>query len=66
MNLKVHFLPAWYDVDDHLTLRRLCDEIFGLSESTAAGYPAPATRGYLERLLKEEGRDRIWPNESQP
>ena len=66
MNLKVHLLPTWYDVDDRMTLRRLCDEFFGPNRSTAAGYPAPATRGYLEGLLKRDGRDRIWPNESQP
>jgi uncharacterized protein len=65
MNLKIHFLPTWYDVDDRLTLRRLCDELFGPTASAAAGYPAPATRGYLEGLLKQEGRDRIWPNECQ-
>jgi rSAM/selenodomain-associated transferase 1 len=66
MNLKVHFLPTWYDVDDRMTLRRLCDEFFRPNGGTAAGYPAPATRGYLDGLLKREGRGRIWPNESQP
>ena len=66
MNLKVHLLPTWYDVDDRMTLRRLCDELFGPNGSTAGGYPAPATRGYLDRLLQREGRDRIWPNESEP
>jgi rSAM/selenodomain-associated transferase 1 len=66
MNMKVHLLPKWYDVDDRLTLRRLCDEFFDPNGSTAAGYPAPATRGFLDGLLKREGRDRIWPNEAQP
>jgi rSAM/selenodomain-associated transferase 1 len=66
MKLKVHFLPTWYDVDDRITLRRLCDEFFGPNRSTATGYPAPATRGYLNELLKREGRDRIWPNEAEP
>jgi uncharacterized protein len=66
MNLKVHLLPTWYDIDDRETLRRLCDEFFGPNAPTAEGYPAPATRGYLDGLLKQEGRDRIWPNESQP
>lgn len=61
MKLNVHFLPTWYDVDDHRTLRRLCDEFFDSKERTEAGYPAPATRGYLEGLLQREGRDRIWP-----
>jgi rSAM/selenodomain-associated transferase 1 len=66
INLKVHLLPTWYDVDDRRTLQRLCDELFGPDGGTGAGYPAPATRGYLGRLLQSEGRDRIWPNELQP
>jgi uncharacterized protein len=66
MNLKVHLLPTWYDVDDRETLHRLCDELFGPNGSRVAGYPAPATRDYLGRLLEREGRDRIWPNEPQP
>ena len=65
MNLQVHLLPTWYDVDDRMTLRRLCEEFFGPDGCTAVGYPAPATRAYLEGLLKR-GRDRIWPNDSQP
>ena len=64
-NLKVYLLPKWYDVDNRLALQRLCDEFFGPNGSMGAGYPAPATRGYLDALLKREGRDRIWPNESQ-
>ena len=65
INLKPHFLPVWYDVDDYTTLRRLCDEFFGSARSPAPGYPAPATRGYLEGLLRREGRDRIWPDEAK-
>jgi uncharacterized protein len=61
LNLKIHRLPTWYDVDDRKTLHRLCDEFFGSPEGTALGYPAPATREFLEALLKREGRDRIWP-----
>jgi rSAM/selenodomain-associated transferase 1 len=60
LNLKVHLLPTWYDVDDRATLARLCREFFD-GASTRAGYEAPATRGYLDSLLKKEGRDRIWP-----
>lgn len=65
-NLKVHLLQKWYDVDNRVTLQRLCDDFFGPKRNTTTGYPAPATRGYLDELLKREGRDRIWPNESQP
>ncbi len=65
MNLPVHLLPTWYDIDDRETLQRLCQEFFVSNRIGAVGYPAPATRGYLEELLSREGRDRIWPNESQ-
>jgi|ERR1700674_607880 len=66
LGLMVHLLPAWYDVDDRATLRRLCQEFFDPSGDRADGYPAPATRSYLADFLKREGRDRIWPKESQP
>jgi rSAM/selenodomain-associated transferase 1 len=66
LGLKVHLLPAWYDVDDGATLRRLCQEFFAANGGRPSGYPAPATRGFLDDLLKREGRDRIWPNEPQP
>jgi rSAM/selenodomain-associated transferase 1 len=64
MNLKVHLLPRWYDVDDRGTLRRLCEEFFVANGRQTGGYPAPATRGYLEELLNREGRNRIWPPDS--
>jgi len=58
INLDVALLPAWYDVDDAPTLRRLCDELFDApAEETAAReasldpYPAPHTRAELARLL---------------
>lgn len=65
MNLQIHLLPAWYDVDDRETLQHLCQEFFVEKMNGPAGYPAPATRSYLEELLKREGRNRIWPNDSQ-
>ena len=64
--LEVHLLAAWYDVDDSTALRRLCRELFTDNGSTPDAYPAPATRKYLEELLKQKGRDRIWPNEDPP
>jgi uncharacterized protein len=63
IDLEVHLLPAWYDVDTGLTLRRLCRELFTFNGAASDAYPAPVTREYLEELLKGEGRDRIWPNE---
>jgi rSAM/selenodomain-associated transferase 1 len=61
--LRVQLLPPWYDVDDEKSLRHLCEELFVRNAKPAAGYAAPATRAYLEGLLKREGRERIWPDE---
>jgi rSAM/selenodomain-associated transferase 1 len=65
IDLPVHLLPTWYDVDDRVTLRRLCQEFFGANGSARDGHPAPATRQFLEQLLEREGRQRIWPEESR-
>ena len=64
IDLPVHLLPTWYDVDDHRTLSRLCQELFGSNGTTTNSVAAPATRDFLAELLTREGRDRIWPNES--
>lgn len=60
--LQVEILPTSFDVDDRVTLRRLCDELLGESPNTDA-FPAPASRQFLEDLIRREGRGRIWPNE---
>ena len=65
IDVMVHLLPTWYDVDDHKTLSRLCREFFGSTGSARNAFAAPATRGFLSELLEREGRSRIWPNESQ-
>jgi rSAM/selenodomain-associated transferase 1 len=65
IDLPVHLLPSWYDVDDRATLSRLCQELFGSNGNASAGFAAPATRGFLSALFEREGRDRIWPNESR-
>lgn len=49
LNLEVHLLPAWYDVDDGVTLDRLCAELLGPNESNA-GFAAPATREFLDGI----------------
>jgi rSAM/selenodomain-associated transferase 1 len=60
MDLDVALLPAWYDVDDAGTLRRLCGELFeAAGADNACGkklvpYPAPHSRAALARLLEEE------------
>jgi hypothetical protein len=65
IDLPVHLLPTWYDIDDRATLARLCQELFGSNGKTPGGFAAPATRGFLSALFQREGRARIWPNESQ-
>ena len=64
INLPVHFLQTWYDVDDRVTLSRLCQELLGANGTM--GFAAPATRDFLSAIFENEGRNRIWPNESQP
>jgi uncharacterized protein len=53
LNLPVHLLPVWYDVDDQGTLRRLRRELFGSHGDKPAGFPAPATRRFLGELTVE-------------
>lgn len=61
INLNVTLLPAWYDVDDASTLRRLCVELFDERNSDEAcdpklaPYLATHTRRQLSRLLDAEG-----------
>ncbi|MFN2622984.1 MAG: TIGR04282 family arsenosugar biosynthesis glycosyltransferase [Chthoniobacterales bacterium] len=64
INLPVHLLPTWYDVDDRVTLSRLCQELFGSNGSGTDSSAAPATRQFLSELLRREGQNRFWPNES--
>ncbi|HEX8490840.1 MAG TPA: TIGR04282 family arsenosugar biosynthesis glycosyltransferase [Chthoniobacterales bacterium] len=66
IGLPVHLLPTWYDVDDRATLNRLCQELFGANGNASGGQPAPASREFLQALLQREGRQRIWPEESEP
>lgn len=63
LGLEIQLLPQWYDVDDRAALRQLCRELFTASSKTPEANPAPATRGLLEALLQNEGRQRIWPDE---
>jgi rSAM/selenodomain-associated transferase 1 len=65
IGLPVRLLPTWYDVDDGVTLARLCRELFAKNGSDGGGFAAPATRDFLSELLQREGRDRIWPGDSQ-
>jgi uncharacterized protein len=65
LGLPVHLLPTWFDVDDRATLSRLCHELLSGNGNERRGFGAPSTRGFLSELLEHEGRERIWPNESQ-
>jgi rSAM/selenodomain-associated transferase 1 len=61
IGLSINLLPTWYDVDDRMTLTRLCREFFEANGSAREGFEAPATRQFLSELLDREGRTRIWP-----
>jgi uncharacterized protein len=66
IGLPVHLLPTWYDVDDRNTLARLCAECLGANGTHDSAFTAPATRQFLSELIRREGRDRIWPDDSRP
>jgi rSAM/selenodomain-associated transferase 1 len=75
INIDVALLPAWYDVDDAATLRRLCGELFDAPhvgefdalnngdgqacDARLTPYTATHTRAALARLLEGEARARI-------
>ena len=63
INLPAITLPAWYDVDDQLSLNRLLSELFPerAKEVVPQGSPAPYTKEFLHQILTEEGTSRIWP-----
>jgi hypothetical protein len=62
INLPAITLPAWYDVDDRLSLNRLLSELFPerTSEAVPQGSPALHTKEFLRQILAREGADRIW------
>jgi len=60
LQLEVELLPPSYDVDDHATLRRLCNDLLGPNEFVDEA-TAPATRQFLLEIVTHEGRDRICP-----
>jgi len=57
--LEVHFLPPFSDVDDSLTLQRLCHEILSTEVRIA-----PETKTFLADLIARDGRARIWPEQT--
>ena len=59
LELPVHLLPTWYDVDDRATLERLRRELSHSNGGGPAGFPAPATRQFLAELTQRKDRERI-------
>ena len=57
IGVDVHELPRGLDVDDHATLRRLCDELLG---KHGRDNVAPRTRQFLRELVARNGSGRIW------
>ena len=59
LRLDIQVLPAWYDVDDPESLRRLRDELFlgdgGHNPGNLAAYHAPHTRKFLRSLIEQRG-----------
>jgi rSAM/selenodomain-associated transferase 1 len=57
IGVGVHELPRGFDVDDHSTLHRLCDELFGKNSRDNV---APQTQEFLRELIAHDGRGRVW------
>jgi uncharacterized protein len=57
IGIAVHELPRGFDVDDHATLHRLCDELLG---KNARDNVAPQTQEFLRELIAHDGRRRVW------
>jgi uncharacterized protein len=66
INLPAITLPAWYDVDEQLSLNRLLSELFPerADKAEPQGSPAPHTKEFLRQILEGEGTSRIWPQTS--
>lgn len=56
INVGVHLLPSWFDVDDCATLQRLCADLF----ERDTNHSAAATKSFLDDLLVGGGRERIF------
>lgn len=60
LGVPTTILPPWYDVDDGPALKLLCAELSGGSLPLAGdgieGAPAPRSREFLQRLLRDDSR----------
>ena len=59
IGLPIRLLPAGYDVDDLVTLRRLCYDLLGSNDSKKE-ITARATRNFLGEIINREGPEPIW------
>jgi len=58
IDLEIHMLPAWYDVDDMDGLRRLHDEVCGLGqESQPHDGATPHRAGQTAKLMRKLARN---------
>jgi len=60
LELPVHLLTAGYDVDDRVTLARLCHDLVDANRDEEE-IAAKATRSFLHEIIDREGRNRICP-----
>lgn len=51
IGVQVKLLPTWYDVDDHATLRRLCDELLA---DKAESHAATETKAFIQSLISNK------------
>ena len=67
LGLPVITLPTWYDVDDHVSLGWLGQELIAGQpppDFSPSGYPAPHTAAYLRRLIVADRKPRLSFGES--
>ena len=57
LGLELELLDTFYDVDERVTLRRLCNELLAPNVDKSI---APQTKKFLKTLIAQEGRERIF------
>ena len=55
LSLEIHRLAEWYDVDDRLSLRHLCQELFACDATAMPSGRGASTRALLHDLLPQLG-----------
>lgn len=62
LDLPIHLLAQTYDVDDRVTLARLCRDLVD-DDGNEKDITAKATRSFLRGIVDREGRGRICPEQ---